>query len=314
MYALDDYDYELPQALIAQQPAVPRDRSRLMRLARGTGRFSHHRFDALGAMLAPGDVLVVNDTAVVPARLLGRKKSGGWIEVFLSDYAGGEREGPGGRRFTCTCLARSSKPPRVGTRVLFEGGLTGTFLAVEPGSCRVLFEGPEEFETLLERVGHVPLPPYIRRPDAPADRAGYQTVYAAARGAVAAPTAGLALHAPAARCVAPPGGRRRRAHPARRLRHLRADQGRGYPQPPDARRALPRPGGGRGRGQRRTGGRPAGRRRRHHRGAHPGAGRRGRRPAARRQRRAASCSSTPATGSRRSTRSSPIFTCRAPPC
>ncbi len=191
MYSLDDYDYDLPAELIAQQPAVPRDRSRLLRLERGTGRFSHHRFDALGGMLAPGDVLVVNDTAVVPVRLLGRKQSGGWIEVFLSDYVDGERGGPGDRRFTCTCLARSSKPPRVGTRVLFEGGLTGTFLSVGPGGCRVLFEGPEAFETLLERVGHVPLPPYIRRTDAPADRAGYQTVYAAHRGAVAAPTAGL---------------------------------------------------------------------------------------------------------------------------
>jgi S-adenosylmethionine:tRNA ribosyltransferase-isomerase len=188
VHALSDYDYDLPAELIAQKPAAPRDQARLLRLARGTGRLSHHRFDAVGRFLAPGDVLVVNDTAVVKARLLGRKASGGKVEVFLLDYAGGVRDGS---RFTCDCLIKSSKPARAGTRIHFGEGLTGRVVALGDGVCRVEFCGAEDIDVLLERMGHVPLPPYIRRPDENGDRTAYQTVYAAARGAVAAPTAGL---------------------------------------------------------------------------------------------------------------------------
>jgi S-adenosylmethionine:tRNA ribosyltransferase-isomerase len=190
MFSLSDYDYELPAGCIAQQPAGRRDGSRLLRLERRTGAASHHRFEEIDRFLSRGDVLVVNDTAVVPARLLGRKDSGGRVEVFLLDYAGGRRqENPS--RFTCDCLVKSSKPCREGTRIVFDQGLTGTILARGDGVCRVEFAGQEEFDTLLDRIGRVPLPPYIRRPDERADRAAYQTVYAAARGAVAAPTAGL---------------------------------------------------------------------------------------------------------------------------
>jgi S-adenosylmethionine:tRNA ribosyltransferase-isomerase len=188
VYALSDYSYDLPAELIAQCPAAPRDHARLLRLARGSGRTSHHRFDALGRFLAPADVLVVNDTAVVKARLLGRKASGGKAEVFLLDYAGGVRYG---RRFACDCLVKSSKPVREGTRIHFGQGLTGRVAAPGDGVCRVEFCGDEDFDVLIERLGHVPLPPYIRRPDENGDRTAYQTVYAAARGAVAAPTAGL---------------------------------------------------------------------------------------------------------------------------
>jgi S-adenosylmethionine:tRNA ribosyltransferase-isomerase len=188
VYSLSDYVYDLPAELIAQVPAAQRDHARLLRLARATGRVSHHRFDAIGQFLAPGDVLVLNDTAVVKARLLGRKASGGKAEVFLLDYAGGVRDG---RRFTCECLIKSSKPVRAGTLIHFGPGLTGRVVAPGEGACRVEFCGEEDFDVLLERMGHVPLPPYIRRADEPGDRAAYQTVYAAARGAVAAPTAGL---------------------------------------------------------------------------------------------------------------------------
>ena len=190
MFSLSDYDYELPGELIAQKPLGRRDHSRLLRLDRRSGEVSHHRFDEVARFLAPGDVLVVNDTAVVPARLLGRKESGGRAEVFLLDYAAGARPGIAGR-FICECLVKSSKPATVGTRIIFGEGLTGRIIAAEHGRCQVEFSGDEDFDTLLERFGHVPLPPYIRRADEKEDRTAYQTVYAAARGAVAAPTAGL---------------------------------------------------------------------------------------------------------------------------
>ena len=107
MYALSDYDYELPPERIAQMPAARRDHSRLLKLDRRTGAVSHDRFDALPGFLSAGDVLVVNDTAVIKARLLGRKESGGRAEVFLMDYAGGSRCNGSGR-FTCECLVKSS--------------------------------------------------------------------------------------------------------------------------------------------------------------------------------------------------------------
>lgn len=190
MYALGDYDYELPPDRVAQQPAERRDHSRLLRLDRVTGAVSHDRFHRLARFLSAGDVLVVNDTAVIKARLIGRKESGGRVEVFLLDFAGGRRSADS-RRFTCDCLVKSSKPSRTGTRLVFDGGLTGHVIAVRGWTVRVEFSGDEDFDAVLDRVGHVPLPPYIRRADAPEDRTAYQTVYASTRGAVAAPTAGL---------------------------------------------------------------------------------------------------------------------------
>lgn len=190
MYFLGDYDYELPPELIAQAPAARRDQARLLTLDRAAGTVSHQRFDALGRFCSAGDVLVVNDTAVVKARLLGRKESGGRVEVLLMDYAGGRRRNGTGR-FACECLVKSSKPVRPGMRLWFDPGLSATVLDAGDGACQIEFTGDGDFDAALERVGHVPLPPYIRRGDDPADRTAYQTVYAAARGAVAAPTAGL---------------------------------------------------------------------------------------------------------------------------
>jgi S-adenosylmethionine:tRNA ribosyltransferase-isomerase len=190
MYSLADYDYALPSKLIAQEPIGRRDHSRLLRLERSTGKVSHHRFDELAGFLSAGDVLVVNDTAVVKARLLGRKESGGRVEVFLLDYVGGSRPSDP-RRFICDCLVKCPKPARPGVRILFGEGLTGKIIEAGAATCRVEFSAQEDFDAALERWGHVPLPPYIRRADAPGDRNAYQTVYAAVKGAVAAPTAGL---------------------------------------------------------------------------------------------------------------------------
>ena len=185
MYHLDDYDYELPAGLIAQEPAAERDRSRLLRLDRATGATAHGRFSDVADLLAPGDVLVRNDTRVIAGRLLGRKTTGGQVEVLILDYAQGVARGE------FTCLVRASKRPRPGSRLLFDAGVAARVSAVQERTCTLAFEPADRFEALLERIGHVPLPPYIRRRDAAADRRAYQTVYAARKGAIAAPTAGL---------------------------------------------------------------------------------------------------------------------------
>ena len=196
MYRLDDYDYDLPPELIAQVPADRRDQSRLLVLQKRDGTLAHHRFDDIGAYLNPGDILVVNDTRVVCGRLYGRKPTGGRVELLLLDYAECLQRRAEGAGLVGRCLLRAAKPTRPGTRLIFDEGLVAEVLAAGDGGIfSVRFEGAEDFEGLIERIGHIPLPPYIRRdpgaPDAETDRHAYQTVYAARKGAVAAPTAGL---------------------------------------------------------------------------------------------------------------------------
>jgi S-adenosylmethionine:tRNA ribosyltransferase-isomerase len=192
VYSLIDYDYDLPKALIAQQPAPERDRSRLLVLDRKTGGLSHHTFQDLTDLLLPSDVLVVNNTEVVPGRLFGKKASGGKVELLILDYAGKQKNGatPSGR--VCGCLIKASKRPGPGTRLLFEQGLSGEVLDFKDGIFTVNFSCDRRFEDLLYEIGHVPLPPYIQRDETTFDdKAAYQTVYASQKGAVAAPTAGL---------------------------------------------------------------------------------------------------------------------------
>ena len=195
MFDISDYHYELPPERIAQQPAAGRDRSRLMALERTTGRTRHLRFRDILGLLQPGDVLVVNDTAVVPARLIGRKPTGGCVEVLLEGYAAARRDYRPGRPFVCRCLVRAAKPLRPEGRVDFGESLSARVLAGGQGRYTLAFECAEDFEAVLARIGRVPLPPYIRRESDPAaggrDGRAYQTVYAAHPGAVAAPTAGL---------------------------------------------------------------------------------------------------------------------------
>jgi len=185
MFRLDDYNYELPEALIAQQPAARRDHSRLLHLERATGGLDHRRFDALADLLGAGDVLVRNNTEVIPGRLLGRKESGGQVEALILDYA------QGAAQKVFTCLVKASKRPKPGTRLMFDQGLTATVVALQERTCSLAFEGADDFEQVLARIGHVPLPPYIRRGDTDTDQRTYQTVYARQKGAIAAPTAGL---------------------------------------------------------------------------------------------------------------------------
>ena len=182
---LSDFDYSLPEELIAQYPAQARDASRLMRLERSTHKISVGRFPEIVDAFQAGDLLVLNDTRVRPARLLGTKESGGRVELLLLQRLAGRAE-------DWSCLGRSSRPLRPGTKLLFERGLHAeVLLGGEERQRIVRFFSPGDFEQLLEQIGHLPLPPYIRREDDDIDRDRYQTVFARHTGAVAAPTAGL---------------------------------------------------------------------------------------------------------------------------
>ena len=184
---VEDFDYDLPPALIAQHPAARRDESRLLVLRRDSGAIEHRRFRDIVEYLAPGDLLVLNDTKVIPARLVGQRATGGRIEVLLV--------APEGEVWRA--MLRGSGRVKLGEKLSFEGGaLTCTFYGRLPdGQVHLAFPlGHDELMAALQRVGRAPLPPYIRRPpdaDREADLARYQTVYAERPGAVAAPTAGL---------------------------------------------------------------------------------------------------------------------------
>jgi len=176
-----DFDYALPEELIAQQPAAERSQSRLLHLDARTGAIADLRFTDLPRLVAPRDVLVLNDTRVIKARLAGRKVTGGRIELFV-ERVGGERE--------VLALIRASHAPRPGDRVVVGDGVRAEVLAREDDLYRLRFLDAGAAE-LLERCGEVPLPPYITHPPGADDAERYQTVYAARPGAVAAPTAGL---------------------------------------------------------------------------------------------------------------------------
>jgi S-adenosylmethionine:tRNA ribosyltransferase-isomerase len=194
MYSLDDYDYVLPEERIAQAPAPERDQARLMVMDRRTGAVRHHQFQDLPDLLTARDLLVVNNTRVVPARLLGHKSTGGKVEVLILDYAGGLQRLSAGGAFTSACLIKASKKPKPGARLHFGDDLSAEIIASRDDIHTLRFTSPHPFEATLERTGIVPLPPYIKRAapaENPHDRHDYQTVYATEKGAVAAPTAGL---------------------------------------------------------------------------------------------------------------------------
>lgn len=182
---LSDFDYALPDELIAQEPVTPRDASRLLVLP-AAGGTAHRRFAELPALLRPGDLLVFNDTKVIPARLVGTKPSGGKVELLLCEPL----EGGLGRRWRA--LGQASKPIRAGAVLSFDG-LSAEVEAAEGEGFYVvrLDREGEALEAALARAGRVPLPPYIRRAASEEDRGRYQTVWARAPGSAAAPTAGL---------------------------------------------------------------------------------------------------------------------------
>ncbi|MGD8989951.1 MAG: tRNA preQ1(34) S-adenosylmethionine ribosyltransferase-isomerase QueA [Desulfobacterales bacterium] len=195
MYALSEYNYQLPADLIAQSPADRRDDSRLLVMDRRSSGLRHHRFHELGDFLRPGDVLVVNNTAVIPGRLIGKKDSGGRVEVLICSFNGDARSSTVKAKPVLKCLIKSAKPPRSGGLLLFDEHLSARVLERRNETYWVEFHANGDFEARLNRIGNIPLPPYIQRSansKAPCDdRAAYQTVYATEKGAIAAPTAGL---------------------------------------------------------------------------------------------------------------------------
>jgi S-adenosylmethionine:tRNA ribosyltransferase-isomerase len=191
MPRIEDYDYFLPPELVAQFPLGQRDASRLLVLHRDRGEMRHAGFRELPAALDENDVLVVNDTRVFPARLTGRKDSGGRVELLLHHLPVADADGAGPPAAWARATHRGRL--RVGQVLNFGPELTGAVLALPtPGVAEVRFTSPggDAREAVLA-AGEVPLPPYIQRPAAAADRETYQTVFAAPAGAVACPTAGL---------------------------------------------------------------------------------------------------------------------------
>jgi S-adenosylmethionine:tRNA ribosyltransferase-isomerase len=186
---VSDFDFPLPSALIAQEPSPERDRSRLLVLTRATNRLDHHLFSDLPDLLASSDLVVLNDTRVVPARLFGRRvPSGGQVECLLLERTGAD---------LWHALVHPGQKLKPGSRMRFERGshaIEGEVVARSSfgrRTVRLRALGGLPMDAAIDAIGHVPLPPYIRRPDTASDRERYQTVYAAARGSVAAPTAGL---------------------------------------------------------------------------------------------------------------------------
>ncbi|UVE19772.1 tRNA preQ1(34) S-adenosylmethionine ribosyltransferase-isomerase QueA [Pseudomonas sp. LS44] len=175
-----DFNFELPEALIARHPLAERRASRLLVLDGESGELRHRQFTDLLDYLNPGDLMVFNDTRVIPARLFGHKESGGKLEILVERVLDTHR---------VLAHVRASKAPKPGSLIKLDGGGSAAMLARHEALFELRFS--EEVLPLLERVGHMPLPPYIDRPDEAADRERYQTVYAERAGAVAAPTAGL---------------------------------------------------------------------------------------------------------------------------
>ncbi len=199
---LSDFDYHLPASSIAQRPLEDRAASRMLVIDRRAGRWEDRLFGDLPGFLRPGDCLVLNDSRVFPSRLYGhragvrslpigkknpkrREYLSGRVELFLTRPLSGDRK-------TWEALVRPGRKLRTGERVFLGEGIEAEILARgEFGQRTLRFHAEGDILEHLERIGHVPLPPYIRRPDEPGDRERYQTVYARETGSVAAPTAGL---------------------------------------------------------------------------------------------------------------------------
>jgi S-adenosylmethionine:tRNA ribosyltransferase-isomerase len=192
---VEDFDFDLPPELIAQQPPAERGQSRMLVMDRATGALRDAMFSNLPALLAPGDLLVLNDSRVIPARLFAkrtlrreREVPTGRIEVMLTEPAGDNQ---------WRALVRPGRKVALGERLVFPTAAGEIALEAEVlergafGERLLRFDPVEDFFAVLDRIGHMPLPPYIRRDDANADRERYQTVFSRERGSVAAPTAGL---------------------------------------------------------------------------------------------------------------------------
>ncbi|MGB1263763.1 MAG: tRNA preQ1(34) S-adenosylmethionine ribosyltransferase-isomerase QueA [Cognaticolwellia sp.] len=177
-----DFSFDLPEELIARYPKADRSASRLMALNGNNGTLTDETFTDIVAHIEPGDLLVFNNTRVIPARLFGQKASGGKLEVLVERLLDEHR---------VLAHIRCSKSPKPGSEILLEGKVKATMVARHDALFELEFHGEQSVLTVLEEIGHMPLPPYIDRPDEDSDRERYQTVYNEKPGAVAAPTAGL---------------------------------------------------------------------------------------------------------------------------
>ena len=183
-----DFHFDLPPELIAQRPLTGRSQSRLLCLDRSSGTLEDSLVERLPEKLLPGDLLVFNDTRVIPARLFGEKASGGKLELLVERILDDHR---------ALVHIRASKSPKVGMRLcLADAAVEAEVLARRDELFEIVFHDPRSLLTILDEYGHIPLPPYIERPDSEEDRERYQTVFARRPGAVAAPTAGLHFDEP----------------------------------------------------------------------------------------------------------------------
>ncbi|WP_105664246.1 tRNA preQ1(34) S-adenosylmethionine ribosyltransferase-isomerase QueA [Cronobacter dublinensis] len=191
---LTDFSFELPESLIAHYPQAQRSACRLLSLDGPTGDLTHGTFTDLLDKLNPGDLLVFNNTRVIPARLFGRKASGGKIEVLVERMLDDHR---------VLAHIRASKAPKPGAELLLgdDESVNATMTARHDALFEVQFNDERPVLDILNSIGHMPLPPYIERPDEASDRELYQTVYSEKPGAVAAPTAGLHFDEPLLACL-----------------------------------------------------------------------------------------------------------------
>ena len=181
---IEEFDYHLPAPLIAQYPSPKRGGTSLMIIHRQTEEIEHRAFQDITEYLNSDDLLVMNNTRVLPARLIGKKESGGRIEMLLIPPLNGTNE-------EWKALIKGAGKLKQKARLQFEQGLEGEVDEVKDGKGKVSFACRGEVVDVLRRFGHIPLPPYIKRGDEPLDRERYQTVFAERDGSIAAPTAGL---------------------------------------------------------------------------------------------------------------------------
>lgn len=177
-----DFSFDLPDELIARHPMKERSSSRLLTLNGNSGEIEHKVFRDILALINPEDLIIFNNTKVIPARMFGQKASGGKLEVLVERVVD-ER--------TVLAHVRASKSPKPGTKIELEGQANAEMVQRHGELFELRFEGEENVLAILDKIGHMPLPPYIDRPDDEEDKERYQTVYGEKPGAVAAPTAGL---------------------------------------------------------------------------------------------------------------------------
>jgi S-adenosylmethionine:tRNA ribosyltransferase-isomerase len=181
---IEEFDYALLPSLIAQYPSPQRGDTRLMVLHRSQGTIEHEQFSNILAYLRPGDLLVLNNTRVLPARLIGKKETGGRCELLLLPSWNG-------RQGNWEVLVRGSAKIKGRTRIQFNDEIEGELEVGKDGKGEIVFSGQTQIADVLQKIGHIPLPPYIKREDEFLDKDRYQTIFAERDGSIAAPTAGL---------------------------------------------------------------------------------------------------------------------------